>query len=59
MAYTTRCEHSDALTDMGTAPVRIERATEPPPPGSARAFVPAHADTLLAGVSPQARSAGD
>jgi hypothetical protein len=47
MAYTARCEHSDALTDMGAAPVRAERATDPPPAGSARAFVAAHADTLL------------
>jgi hypothetical protein len=47
MAYTARCEHSDALTDMGTAPVRAERATDPSPPGSARAFVAAHTDTLL------------
>jgi Phosphotransferase enzyme family len=59
MAYTARCEHSDALTDMGTAAVSAERATDPPPPGSARAFLAAHADTLLAGVRPQAASAGD
>jgi hypothetical protein len=54
MAYTARCEHSDALTDFGTRPP----ADAPPPetspgPGSARAFVAAHADALLApaGVS--------
>jgi hypothetical protein len=48
MAYTARCEHSDLLTDMGSAPARPERAAEPVPPGSARAFVAAHAEALLA-----------
>jgi Ser/Thr protein kinase RdoA (MazF antagonist) len=47
MAYTARCEHSDLLTDMGSLPARPERAAEPVPPGSARAFVAAHAEALL------------
>jgi hypothetical protein len=51
MAYTARCEHSDALTDMGRAAVRPERAAGPTPDGSARAFLAAHADALLNGVS--------
>lgn len=48
MAYTARCEHSDLLTEAGSAPARPERAAEPVPPGSARAFVAAHAEALLA-----------
>ena len=50
MAYTARCEHSDALTGFGTRPADLSRAHDPAPPGSARAFVAAHAETLL-GVS--------
>ena len=52
MAYTARCEHSDLLTDMGRAPARPERAAEPVPPGSARAFVAAHAEALLRRPAP-------
>jgi hypothetical protein len=47
MAYTARCEHSDLLTDMGSAPPRPERADQPIPRDSARAFVAAHAESLL------------
>lgn len=49
MAYTARCEHADALTDFGTRAVDVARAGDPPPPGSARAFVAAHAEALLGG----------
>jgi phosphotransferase family enzyme len=52
MAYTARCEHSDLLTDVGDAPSRPERATQPIPPGSARAFVAAHAEMLLSRATP-------
>jgi hypothetical protein len=60
MAYTARCEHSDALTEMGTAPVRPERAADPPAPGGAKAFLAAHAEALLGAprVSPPAPPAG-
>jgi hypothetical protein len=51
MAYTARCEHSDALTDFGTRAADLTHAHDPAPPGGARAFVAAHAETLL-GVSP-------
>lgn len=47
MAYTARCEHSDALTDFGT---RSARPPDPRPalaPDSAQAFVAAHAEELL------------
>ena len=54
MAYTARCEYSDLLTDMGSAPARPERAAEPIPPGSARAFVAAHAEALLGRAVPSA-----
>ena len=50
MAYTARCEHSDALTGFGTHAADLTHAHDPAPPGSARAFVAAHAETLL-GVS--------
>jgi hypothetical protein len=49
MAYTARCEHSDALTDFGTHAADLTHAHDPAPPGSARAFVAAHAETLLSG----------
>jgi Phosphotransferase enzyme family len=50
MAYTARCEHSDALTDFGTRPPRepVAAARGTPPGGSAQAFIAAHADDLLA-----------
>jgi hypothetical protein len=48
-AYGGRCEHSDALTDFGRRPPAPLPA-EPPPPGSARAFLRAHAEELLGGV---------
>jgi hypothetical protein len=54
MAYTARCEHSDLLTDMGNAPARPERATQPIPPGSARAFVATHTEFLLSPIVPSA-----
>jgi hypothetical protein len=47
MAYTARCEHSDALTDFGTRAADLTHAHDPTPPGSARASVAAHAETLL------------
>jgi hypothetical protein len=49
MAYTARCEHSDALTESGTRPPRdpADAAGGAAPPGSARAFVAAHAGDLL------------
>jgi hypothetical protein len=59
MAYTARCEHSDLLTDMGSAPARLERAAEPMPPGSARAFVAAHAEALLAPSAGRRRTAAN
>ena len=46
LAYTARCEHSDALTDMGQS----EPAPPPSPDvprGTARAFLDAHAAELL------------
>jgi hypothetical protein len=45
MAYTARCEHSDAMTDFGERPP----APAPPeiPPHCARAFLAAHAAELL------------
>jgi hypothetical protein len=54
MAYTARCEHSDLLTDMDSARARPERAAEPIPPDSARAFVAAHAKALLGRAAPSA-----
>jgi hypothetical protein len=46
MAYTARCEHSDALTDMGTSAPR--GAVGPPAPaGTARAFLAENASDLL------------
>jgi hypothetical protein len=59
MAYTARCEHSDLLTDMGSAPARPERAAEPMPPDSARAFVAAHAEALLAPSAGRRRTAAN
>jgi hypothetical protein len=47
MAYTARCEHSDRLTEVGSAAPRPECAAEPIPRGSARAFIAPHADALL------------
>jgi hypothetical protein len=49
MAYSSRCEHSDLLTDFGR---RAPRATETPDamPGTARAFLAAHAPELLDSV---------
>jgi hypothetical protein len=47
MAYTARCEHSDALTDFGAHPPRPPAADAAVPPDSARAFTAAHADALL------------
>ena len=47
MAYTARCEHSDALTAFGTRAADPAHALDPAPPGSGRAFVAAHAETLL------------
>ena len=41
MAYTARCEHSDAVLMPWGRP--------DPPPDSARAFLAAHADALLSG----------
>ncbi len=45
MAYSARCEHSDALTDFGRRPPLA--AAAPAPDGSARAFLAAHARALL------------
>jgi hypothetical protein len=47
MAYTARCEHSDALTDFGRKAPSGELG--PIPEGSARAFLVRHAENLLAG----------
>jgi hypothetical protein len=47
MAYTARCEHSDALTDFGARPPRPPAAVLGPAPDSARAFIVEHADALL------------
>jgi hypothetical protein len=46
MAYTARCEHSDAFTDIGRHPPEVA-ATSKPPAGTARAFLAAHAADLL------------
>lgn len=46
MAYTARCEHSDALTDFGRRSPRRDEGL-PAPRGCARAFLAAHADELL------------
>jgi Phosphotransferase enzyme family len=46
MAYTARCEHSDALTDMGRRPDPLPSPAEVPPL-TARAFLAAHAAELL------------
>jgi hypothetical protein len=45
MAYTARCEHSDALTEMGQSEPASARAAVPPL--TARAFLGAHAAELL------------
>jgi hypothetical protein len=45
MAYTARCEHSDALTDFGRRSPQFEPA--PMPSGCARAFLAAHGRELL------------
>jgi hypothetical protein len=45
MAYTSRCEHSNALTDFGRRPPA--RVIPEIPPGSARAFLRSHAAELL------------
>jgi hypothetical protein len=47
MAYTARCEHSDALTDFGRRPPTSPRGEAPD--GSARAFLRAHGPELLDG----------
>ena len=49
MAYSSRCEHSDLLTDFGR---RAPQATETldAMPGTARAFLAAHAPELLGSV---------
>jgi Phosphotransferase enzyme family len=47
MAYTARCEHSDALTGFGGRPPAAPGSD--PPDGSARAFLRAHARDLLDG----------
>jgi hypothetical protein len=49
MAYSSRCEHSDLLTDYGR---QAPRTIGPPDamPGTARAFLAAHAPELLASV---------
>jgi aminoglycoside phosphotransferase (APT) family kinase protein len=46
MAYTARCEHSNELTDMGRRPPAPPASPEVPP-GTARAFLLAHAPELL------------
>jgi hypothetical protein len=47
MAYTARCEHSDARTDSGRS-TPGEGAIADVPPGSARVFLAAHGGELLA-----------
>jgi hypothetical protein len=49
MAYSARCGHSDALTDMGRRPP--DPAAPPPEiqPGTGQAFLAAHAEELLSG----------
>ena len=47
MAYTARCEHSDALTDFGRRPPAVPQGE--PPRGSARAFLRMHGRELLEG----------
>ena len=46
MAYSARCGHSDALTDMGRRPPRPLPSAEPMP-GTGGAFLAAHAAELL------------
>jgi hypothetical protein len=46
MAYSARCGHSDAMTDMGRRPRRPLPSAEPPP-GTGGAFLAAHAAELL------------
>jgi hypothetical protein len=46
MAYTARCEHSDAVTDMGRRPPQVPAVAERPA-GTARAFLAEHAAGLL------------
>ena len=48
MAYSARCGHSDALTDMGRRPPRRAAAPEIPE-GTGQAFLAAHAEELLGG----------
>jgi hypothetical protein len=50
MAYTARCEHSDALTDFGTHPAVIANQFSVPP-DEAKVFLADHAADLLR-VSP-------
>jgi hypothetical protein len=55
MAYTARCEHSDALTDFGRRAPAAGSGKRPAavPAGGARAFLAAHAAELLGtGVGP-------
>ena len=55
MAYTARCEHSDALTDYGRQTAPTTPSPQRIPDGSARAFLKRHADELLAGANNFAR----
>ena len=63
MAYTARCEHSDALTDFGRQPAATEPSRQSIPDGTARAFLKQHAEELLTSRCrredrPRARGAG-
>jgi hypothetical protein len=49
MAYSSRCEHSDLLTDFGSRAPRTTETLEAMP-GTARAFLAAHASELLDSV---------
>src|SRR5262249_41600622 len=55
MAYTARCEHSDALTDYGRRQAPTMPSSQRIPDGSARAFLKQHADQLLARANTFAR----
>jgi hypothetical protein len=46
MAYTARCEHSDALTDFGAHPAVIANHLSVPP-DEAKLFLADHAADLL------------
>ncbi|MDX6514368.1 MAG: hypothetical protein QOH73_34 [Gaiellaceae bacterium] len=46
LAYTARCQHSDALTDFGQQPAQPGRAV---PSGGAHAMLATHGDELLRG----------